>query len=272
MHADLHRSSWSKVELLKSQHPLIHHITNYVVMNLTANMTLAIGASPVMAHAIEEIEEMTGFAQCLVINIGTLSNQWIQAMYHACDVAYKKGTPIVLDPVGAGATRLRTEVARNIVSLHHPTVIRGNASEIASLLSDEGKTKGVDSTMAVDSVHDVAKKLAIQSSSVVAVTGKVDFVTDGKRSYLVKNGHELLTSVTGTGCSATAIIAAFTAVHQAREPLALTVAQALAFYGLAAEYAARDTCGPASFGIALIDWIYRLNKEDVNEGLHIEEY
>ncbi|MBN2383877.1 hydroxyethylthiazole kinase [bacterium] len=251
--------------------PLVHHITNYVVMNVTANVTLAMGASPVMAHAREEVAEMSALASALVINIGTLSRTWIEAMYLACEAARRKGIPIVVDPVGAGATKYRTEVSRHLLDCYVPSVVRGNSSEIRALIEEGSTTKGVDSIHTVDEVKSEAVNLAQTKKIVVAITGVEDFITDGEEHYCVRNGHELMARVTGTGCSATSVIAAFLAVTQDRSEYAIATAAGLAYYGLAAEYAARDHQAPGSFGIALLDWLYRLNDTHLREGIRLEQ-
>jgi hydroxyethylthiazole kinase len=245
---------------IREEKPLVHNITNYVVMNFTANTLLAMGASPVMAHAPNEVEEMVSLARALVINIGTLSDPWIEAMLLAGKKANAKGLPIVFDPVGSGATSLRTRTTRRIVQELKPAIIRGNASEILSIGSSGTVTKGVDSLHDVDQVAEMAKATARQTGSVVAVTGKVDLITDGTRVIRCRNGHALMGRVTGTGCAATATIAAFAAVT----PDALEAAAAgLAFFGLAGEMAADKSQSPGSFMIALIDALYNMTPEDL---------
>jgi hydroxyethylthiazole kinase len=245
---------------IREEKPLVHNITNYVVMNFTANTLLAMGASPVMAHAPNEVEEMVSLARALVINIGTLSDPWIEAMLLAGITANAKGLPIVFDPVGSGATSLRTRTTRRIVQELKPAIIRGNASEILSIGSSGTVTKGVDSLHDVDQVAEMAKVTARQTGSVVAVTGKVDLITDGTRVIRCRNGHALMGRVTGTGCAATATIAAFAAVT----PNALEAAAAgLAFFGLAGEMAADKSQSPGSFMIALIDALYNMTPEDL---------
>jgi hydroxyethylthiazole kinase len=245
---------------IREEKPLVHNITNYVVMNFTANTLLAMGASPVMAHAPNEVEEMVSLARALVINIGTLSDPWIEAMLLAGRTANAKGLPIVFDPVGSGATSLRTRTTRRIVQELKPAIIRGNASEILSIGSSGTVTKGVDSLHDVDQVAEMAKATARQTGSVVAVTGKVDLITDGTRVIRCRNGHALMGRVTGTGCAATATIAAFAAVT----PNALEAAAAgLAFFGLAGEMAADKSQSPGSFMIALIDALYNMTPEDL---------
>jgi hydroxyethylthiazole kinase len=253
---------------IREEKPLVHNITNYVVMNFTANTLLAMGASPVMAHAPNEVEEMVSLARALVINIGTLSDPWIEAMLLAGRKANSKGLPIVFDPVGSGATSLRTGTTRRIVQELKLAIIRGNASEILSIGSPGTVTKGVDSLHDVDQVAEMAKATARQTGAVVAVTGKVDLITDGTRVIRCRNGHALMGHVTGMGCAATATIAAFAAVT----PDAMEAAAAgLAFFGLAGEMAADKAQSPGSFMIALIDALYNMTPEDLQARALLEE-
>lgn len=259
---------WSDVRAVRERSPLVHNITNYVVMNFTANTLLAMGASPVMAHAANEVEEMASLAGALVINIGTLSDPWIEAMLLAGKKAKERGIPVVLDPVGSGATSLRTETTRRLVREVKPSIIRGNASEVLSIGSSGTVTKGVDSLHEVDQVAEIAKSTARQTRSVVAVTGKVDLITDGSRIIRCGNGHPLMGKVTGTGCAATATIAAFAAVT----PDAMEAAAAgLAFFGLAGEMAASKTQSPGSFMIALIDALHDIRPEELQAMALLEE-
>jgi hydroxyethylthiazole kinase len=236
-------------------------------MNSTANVTLAIGASPIMAHAHEEMEAMAGFAGALNLNIGTLTHEWIQSMLLAGKAAGKRDIPIILDPVGSGATLLRTDAAKRILAQVPVTVVRGNASEIMSLFSEEIKIRGVDSLETVEAVRDGAHSLARALKKVIAVTGEVDFVTDGKKTIEVHNGHPMFGRVTGTGCGATTAISCFCAV----ETDALTAAAcALGYYGLAGEEAARASRGPGSFQVALYDTLYNLSEKTMMERLRIK--
>jgi hydroxyethylthiazole kinase len=252
---------------VREKKPLIHNITNFVVMNSTANALLAMGASPVMAHAQNEVEDMVAFAGALVLNIGTLDDDWIESMLKAGKKASAKGTPIVLDPVGSGATPLRTRSAKSIIDQTNISVIRGNASEILSLRHEGSKTKGVDSIHSVDEAADTAKILAGELNTTLAITGPVDLITDGSRVLRVSNGHELMGYVTGTGCAATITIGAFLAVDE--DPLSAT-ATALAFYGLAGEVAAKTAAAPGSFMIAMQDALYTLTPQELQNGARID--
>src|SRR6058998_956410 len=196
---------------LRERKPLIHQITNYVVMNETANATLALGALPVMAHAREEVEEMTRLAGALVINIGTLSPHWVDAMLAAGKAANEAGVPVVLDPVGAGATTYRTRTAERILAEVDVTVLRGNAGEVATLVGVEAEVRGVESMGVGGDPADLAREAGKSLGLVASVTGPVDHVSDGERVIAVENGHPLLASVTGTGCISSALSGCFLA-------------------------------------------------------------
>jgi hydroxyethylthiazole kinase len=251
---------------VRTSKPLVHNITNYVVMNFTANLLLAAGASPVMAHAENEVEEMVSFAKALVLNIGTLDDVWIAAMLKAGRKATALGVPIILDPVGAGATRLRTEAARRILGETRVGLVRGNASEILALGGGTARTKGVDAADSVEAAAERAVILARELGVPVAITGAVDFITDGKRVLRVANGHPLMGCVTGTGCGATAIIGAFSGVDA--DPVS-AAATALAYYGLAGEYAADGAPGPGTFMIRFQDALHALTLEELASGAKI---
>ena len=220
---------------VRAEKPLVHHITNLVVMNETANITLCAGALPVMAHAKEEVEEMTSASKALVLNIGTLWPEQVEAMLLAGQCANRCGIPIILDPVGAGATRLRTATGKRLLETLRIAVTRGNAAEIAALLGYEANISGVESRGVTYASGELAAKFAHSYGCVAAVTGAVDIVTDGRRIARVANGHPMMTAVTGTGCMATAVVAAYVAVGT---DFVAEAASALAAYGLAGEIAA----------------------------------
>lgn len=255
----------SAIETLRARPPLVHNITNYVVMNTTANALLAIGASPAMVHAREEVADFAPLAQALVINIGTLSAPWVEAMEQAVQAANSAGVPWILDPVAAGATAYRSTVASRLMALK-PAVIRGNASEILSLAGEAGGGRGVDSTEGSEAAEDAATRLAGATGAIVAVTGAVDTITDGDRRARLANGDPMLAKVTGTGCMATALIGAF--LGAGLEPFAASVA-GLASIGLAAETAIRTANGPASFQVGLIDGLYRLDDQALAAGMRL---
>ena len=253
---------------LREKRPLIHNITNYVVMNFTANTLLAMGASPVMAHAIDEVEEMVSLAGALVINIGTLSQQWLESMLQAGKRANELGVPVILDPVGSGATSFRTHAFRTLVKELKLSVVRGNPSEILSIISEHGKTRGVESAHGAEDALEAAKEVAKEISSVVAITGPVDIVTDGEIIIRCHNGHPLLGLVTGTGCAATAAIAAFNSTTTE----ALEAATAgLAFFGLAGQLAGAKANSPGSFMIALLDALHDITPQEFQEKARLEE-
>ncbi len=254
---------------VRQQSPLVHNITNYVVMNYTANALLSAGASPVMAHAIDEVADMAGIAGSLVLNIGTLEEAWIASMIKAGQAANAKNTPVILDPVGAGATPLRTNAAKQILNDVKVAVVRGNASEILALGDQAGATRGVDSTHGVDSAVETARNMARQLGCIVAITGPEDLVTDGQRALKVKNGHAMMGQVTGTGCTATAIMGAFLAVDS-NDPM-IASAAALAYWGLCGEVAALSATAPGSYMIALLDALYTVTPEQLSGDARIEE-
>jgi hydroxyethylthiazole kinase len=246
---------------IRYRRPLVHQITNYVVMNETANATLALGALPVMAHAIEEVEEMASVAGALVLNIGTLSKHWIEAMLLAATAANRAGVPVVLDPVGAGATTFRTETANRLLGETEIAVVRGNAAEVATLAGRQAEIRGVESIGASDSGAELARAAASALGCVVAVTGRVDHVSDGDRVVAVASGHELLGAVTGTGCMS--ITGCFLAVAPDR-PLE-AAAEALVAFGVAGEDAAQGAAGPGSFHANLYDALYNLDPGTLDE-------
>ncbi len=250
------------LRLIRERRPLVHQITNYVVMNETANATLALGALPVMAHAPEEVEEMVGFAGALVLNIGTLSAHWVDAMLLAGKAANVRGIPVVLDPVGAGATRFRTETAARILDEVDIAVLRGNAGEVATLVGVEAEVRGVESIGAGGEPADLAREAGRSLGLVAAVTGPVDHVSDGETVIAIANGHPLLAAVTGTGCMSSALTGCFLAAKP-EEPLE-AAAEALVAFGAAGEDAAAVAMGPGSFHVALYDALAALDPETLD--------
>jgi len=251
---------WYDVQKIRNTAPLVHNITNFVVMNNTANALLAIGASPVMAHAPEEVQEMVRIASALVINIGTLSRDWVEAMGSAMQAAETKGIPVIFDPVGAGATTYRTQTCRELLQRTRPTVLRGNASEIMALVDATIQTKGVDSSAAGGAAEAAAITLARAYGCVVVVSGAIDLVTDGNAKNYVRNGHPLMPKVTGLGCTATALIGAFAAINP--NPLAAAT-HAMSVMGICGEIAATTAAGPASLQMHLIDSFYNLDEAQI---------
>jgi len=240
-----------------------------VVMNETANATLALGALPVMAHAREEVEEMVQLAGALVLNIGTLSPHWVGAMLAAGKAANAVGVPVVLDPVGAGATLYRTETARQILGDVRVAVLRGNPGEVATLVGVQAEVRGVESMDVGGEASDLARAAARNLGLVASVTGVVDHVSDGERVLSVANGHELLAAVTGTGCMSSAITGCFLAAKK-DDPLE-AAAEALAAFGVAGEDAARDAKGPGSFHVNLYDALAALDPATLDERATISE-
>jgi hydroxyethylthiazole kinase len=254
---------------LRERKPLVHQITNYVVMNETANATLALGALPVMAHAREEVEEMVALASALVLNIGTLSEQWIEAMLLAGRAAGARGVPVVLDPVGAGATGYRTDTARRILDEVRVTVLRGNAGEVATLVGAEAEVRGVESIAAGVEPPELARQAGHRLGLVASVTGAIDHVSDGERVLAVANGHPLLAAVTGTGCISSALTGCFLAAKP-DEPLE-AAAEALAALGVAAEDAAAGAEGPGTFHARLYDALAALDPDTLDGRARISE-
>jgi hydroxyethylthiazole kinase len=259
---------WQDVERIRAQAPLVHNITNFVVMNTTANALLALGAAPVMAHALEEARDMAGLASALVLNIGTLSPPWIEAMLEAGKEANRRGIPIVLDPVGAGATRFRTKTVQDLLGALRITVLRGNASEVRALFYAEQATRGVDSRHTADEALGAARALAEACQCVVCASGAADLVVSPDRVIRVSNGHKMMPRVTGLGCTASALIGAFVAVNPS--PLLATV-HAMAVMGIAGEIAAQRSPGPGSLQVHFLDTLYLLKREDIDARLKIAE-
>lgn len=247
---------------------MIHHITNYVVMNVTANVTLAMGASPVMAHANEEVEEMVSYASAHVLNPGTLSPHWITAMLKSGKKAKGLGIPVILDPVGAGATKLRTDTCRQILEEVKPDVIRGNQAEVMVLAGEKARIQGVDSLEKGEAPIEALKAMSRQTGAVICVTGAVDFITDGEKTFAVDNGHPMMGNVTGTGCSATTAVAVFCA---AGGPTAETCALGLAVFGACGELAAEECRGPGSFQVAILDALFNAPERNLGTRLRVRE-
>ena len=254
--------------VLREKKPLVHNITNYVAANYTANALLAMGASPVMAHAQSEAEEMAASADALVINIGTLTEDRVSAMSRAGKRAATLGKPVVFDPVGSGGITFRTFVAQKLIKDLDIHVIRGNASEILSFQHAESETRGVDTVHSVEDAAEIAKTLAGELNTTLAVTGPSDLITDGNRVVRVSNGHPLMAYVTGVGCAASATIGAFSAVDT--DPVH-AAATALAFFGLAGETAGEKASGPGSFMIELLNALYAITPEMLEKGCKLVE-
>lgn len=255
--------------LVREKKPLVHHITNMVTASECANITLLAGGLPIMAHALEEVEEMVGHAGALVLNIGTLSPAQVEAMLAAGRRANELGLPIILDPVGAGATALRTESAVRLLDQLQIGVIKGNAAEIAVLAGGRAEIRGVESLGVDGDVAALAVSLARRRRTVVAVTGAVDLVTDGRRLVEIGNGHPLMGKVVGTGCMSASLVGCFAAV----EPdLLYATAAALVCFGVAAELAGEEGITlPTAFKERLFDQLYRLDVAVVDKRKNITQ-
>ena len=242
--------------LIGERHPLIHNITNYVAMNFVANSLLAIGASPIMARAEEEVGEISAKCQALALNLGIVESSTARSMQIAGKAAHENGVPIVFDVVGVGVTQFRMKIASDIINSSHPNVIKGNASEIQALYSHEIAMNGVDSSIEPQEIEMKAIKLAQEFSSVIVVTGPTDLVTDGHRVAHIKEGHQLMSKVTAMGCTATGIIGAFLAVSSDAFCASL---HAMKVMGIAGEKAAAISRGNGSMMINFLDELCNLS-------------
>jgi hydroxyethylthiazole kinase len=260
------QSIWNDIEQIRSQSPLVQSITNFVVMNNTANALLALGASPAMVHAEEEVADFVTIASALVVNIGTLDQNFVAGMRQAVRTARDLGKPIIFDPVGVGATPYRNRVSRELLDLAPPTVIRGNASEIMALAGLNAQTKGVDSVHGSSAALDSAHQLNTELGSIVVVSGAEDYIVSAEQVATVANGHPMMTKVTGMGCTATALIGAFAAVNTNYFRAAV---HSMAVMGLAGELAARRSPGPGSLQLNFLDALYQLTAEGVTAHLKL---
>ena len=262
---------WADISAVRERSPLVHSITNFVVMNLNANVLLAAGASPVMAHAHEEVQAMAGIAQALVLNIGTLEPAWMESMRLALLTASQRGIPTVLDPVGAGATAYRNASIELLLNTASPTVIRGNGSEIMSVAGANVQTRGVDSGAAANDALGSARALVGRTGGVVCVSGQTDHIVDSKRWALLSNGHPWMTKITGVGCSATALIGAFCAVQP--DAWRATVS-AMALMGVVGEVAAEKAVvrkqGVGSMQVLMLDELQLLDQATFDARLKME--
>lgn len=259
--------AYAVLKKVRETKPVVHHLTNWVTIYDCANIVKVLGASPVMAHAREEAAEMAGIASSLVLNIGTLTTDLVEAMKIAAKSANKKGIPVVLDVCGAGATGLRDKKSFELLDETRIDIIKGNASEIARIAGRDVRTKGVDASAVKEDMISVASSLAKKRSATVVVTGKADIITDGVSVYIVKNGHSMMTHVVGTGCMAASVIGTFAAVER---DLALAAAAALVCFGIAAERAAANSSGPAGFKNNLFDRLYSLDKKTIDKMQKVE--
>ncbi|VXC22745.1 hydoxyethylthiazole kinase [Maribacter litoralis] len=252
----------SVLEQVKTKGPLVHNITNYVVMNNTANALLAVGASPVMAHAKEEVKDIVTISSSLVINMGTLSEKWVESMLMAAEQAKATNTPFVFDPVGVGASAYRTEVAQKIIETATPNVIRGNASEIMALAKLTNSTKGVDSTMDTQDAIEGATLLAKKLNNTVVISGAIDYIITADTVSKIENGSPLMAKITGMGCTATALVGACLGVE---ENAHLAAVAAMAIMGVAGDMADEKSAGPGSFQMYFYDSLHELSPEVLSE-------
>lgn len=274
---DLAPLTAASLDRIRGRTPLIHNITNFVVMNDTANVLLAVGASPVMAHAPQEVAEMVSYAGALVLNIGTLEDAWIESMLIAGRAANERGVPIVLDPVGAGATRLRTDMTERLLTELRIAVVRGNAGELATVAGLGGEVRGVDSVSA-ESPEQAAARVSARTGNAAVASGVVDYVagapassagaSGGRQRFArIHNGHPLMGRITGSGCMATAMVGAFLAVED--DPF-LAAAEAMIAFGIAGEVAAEKSAGPGTFRQQLMDAVAALDGETVRKRVRAE--
>lgn len=264
MHSALVSAIWADLTKIRQQNPLVLNLTNFVTMDFIANALLALGASPLMSHAEEESADMVKLANSIVVNIGTLDPTWIRAMTLTLRQAEAQQKLVVLDPVGAGASTLRTDTSRGFINSGAVKIVRGNASEIMACADFAVQTKGVDTQVQSHAAQDVATLLARRKGLTVVTSGATDFVVDGKQVARIDNGSELMTKVTGMGCVATAVVAAFAAVNPA--PIAAAT-HAMAVMGVCGDVAATKTQAPGSFRVAFIDALYNLREDDLRQRL-----
>ncbi|HNW27130.1 MAG TPA: hydroxyethylthiazole kinase [Spirochaetota bacterium] len=257
------------LEAVRGKSPVVHHLTNWVTIYDCAQVVKSFGASPVMAHAPEEVADMAGIASALVLNIGTLTTEFIDSMKIAAKAANKKGIPVVLDVCGAGATPFRDAKSFELLDSVRIDIIKGNSSEIARIAGRDVRTRGVDATEVSHDPREVASTLAKARNCSVVITGKEDIVADSRSAYRVKNGHEMMSRVVGTGCMAASVIGTFAGASP--DDVTAAAAAGLSCYEIAAELAVTLSGGPASFKQHLLDCVYRLEKRDVETMQKIEQ-
>ena len=258
---------YSFLEKVKLQKPVVHHLTNWVTIYDCANIVKVLGASPVMAHAPEEVEDMTGIASSLVLNIGTLTVDFVDAMKIAAKTANKRNIPVVLDVCGAGATKLRDRKCLELLDETKINIIKGNASEIARIAGQSVQTKGVDAGHVAVNLEDLAVGLAQSRNCTVVITGREDIIADDARCFKVKNGHEIMTNIVGTGCMAASVIGTFAAVDS---DYVHTSVAGLVCYEIAAELAAKKANGPGTFKEQLFDALFHLDKTRIDSMQKVE--
>ncbi|MFA0439594.1 hydroxyethylthiazole kinase [Vibrio sp. 10N.286.49.C2] len=251
------------LQQVRETKPLVVNITNYVAMNNTANALLAVGASPIMAHSKQEMAEMMSFAGALVINIGTIDSVWRPGMFFAVEQANEHGKVVVLDPVGCGASQLRTSTARQLAETAKHLIIRANASEVIAMAGEKGRNKGVDSLDSSEMALHAAKALVEAYQCSVVISGETDYIVTPNDTIALNNGHEMMPYVTAMGCSLSAVTGAFAAAGDT------TGAAAAAVFGVAGELAAEQSKGPGSLQLNLLDALYQLDTETLFDKLNI---
>jgi len=253
---------------VRSIHPLVHHITNYVTVNDCANICICSGGSPVMTDAEDDIKGMTPIANSVVLNMGTLNPRTVEAMVQAGRIAKEKGVIVVFDPVGAGATEYRNQVAARIIEEVRPDIIKGNSGEISFLAGIKGGVRGVDSTSSSDNMADIVRETAKRFGCIVASTGKTDYVSDGKDVYILRNGDDMEGNVSGTGCMLSSVIGSYVGACGAK---AESVVAAISAFNIAAEHSAKTCKGPGSFKVGLFDCLFNLTPAEVSAEAKVEK-
>jgi hydroxyethylthiazole kinase len=250
----------ANLDKVRTKKPLVHHLTNWVTIYDCANVVKVFGASPVMAHAKEEVADMAGFASALVLNIGTLTPEFVESMKLAAKAANNNGAPVTLDVCGAGATKLRDDKCFELLDSVKINIIKGNASEVARIAGEDVRTRGVDASEVEKDLIDIAASLAKKRDCTVVITGEKDIISDGTRNLIIRNGCEMMAHIVGTGCMAASVIGTFSAVDS---DLAVAAASGLVCFEIAAELAAKDCPGAGSFKEKLFDCIYNLDNTQV---------
>ena len=261
--------AYSLLKRVRLEKPIVHHLTNWVTIYDCANIVKVFGGSPVMAHAKEEVADMVGIASSLVLNIGTLTPEFIEAMKIASKAANKKGIPVILDVCGAGATKLRDDKCFELLDETKIDIIKGNSSEVARISGEAVSTKGVDSTDVNKDLIKIAQSLAINRKCIVVITGKEDIIADAKKIYIVKNGDIMMSHIVGTGCMAASVIGTFAAVEK---DLSLAAASGLACFEIAAECAVKKSSGPGTFKEKIFDCAFSLDEKTIDKMQRVECY
>lgn len=256
---------------VRSEEPLVHHITNPVTINDCANSTLAIGGSPVMATSVEEVAEMVSLANALVVNFGTIDQMTYEAMLIAGKMANEKGIPVILDPVGVGATTFRNERAKDFLSQVKVSIVRGNATEVYALIGGKSQTRGVDAGKVTDiSKEDLAYQAAKKLQAVVVISGAEDVISDGTERVIVENGDIWLTRITGTGCMTASLIGCFAGVTENYFAAAIAGMSTMSLAGEQAKKMLKETDGIGAYRVRLIDTFFNMNGERWIEGVRLK--